>query len=90
MPRESAVAQRAATREPPRKRPWLAQAGLSERSLLGIFRAGRRGRPGGPQRRFPKASGPLSSLSKLATREEGPDCVVSYLGFVECSFYRRT
>lgn len=73
---------------PPRKRPWLAQAGLSERSLLGVFLAGRRGRPGQPQRRSPKASGPLLPLSRLAIRVKGPDCVVSYLGFAECSSNR--
>ena len=28
---------------PPRKRPWLVQAGLSERSLPGSFLAGRQG-----------------------------------------------
>ena len=32
---------------PPRKRPWLVQAGLSERSLPGILLAGRRGGPKG-------------------------------------------
>ena len=68
----------------------LVQAGRSERSLLGIFLAGRRRRPGGPQRRSPKASGPLSPLSRLAFRVEGPNCVVSYLRFAECSFHRRT
>ena len=49
--------------DPPRRRPWLAQAGLSERSLQGTSVAGRRG---GPQAAA-EASGPYAPVSGFAT-----------------------
>ena len=64
---------------PPRKWPWLAQTGLSRRSLPGSFLAGRRGCPEGPRRHPPQASRVSCTALRVCSPSRGP--VFSRQGF---------